>query len=163
MANLRKELGGESATRVEVIAGDLDVERRWRAEVENLAHNIRGKEREGCARKGLRELLAQGLHVSVGRGRPLAQTHEYIGVEDADRSRVLVREVDAADWQPDVVDDARHPVGRDNRTNFLFDLVGQPRRFLDSRSRRGSHVDFKRAGIDRRKKVLPKKRGKAER
>ena len=67
MANLRQELVGERAARFDVIAGDLDVDRRRRAEVENLANDVGRKERECHAWEGLRELLAQGLDVSVGR------------------------------------------------------------------------------------------------
>src|SRR6202044_838668 len=104
-ANLRQKLVGEGAAGFDVIAGDLDVERRGRAEVENLADHIRRQERKSRAWKRLWELLAQRLHVSVGRGRALAQGHEHVGVEDADRSRVLVREIDAARRQADVVDD----------------------------------------------------------
>ena len=100
VANLREQFHRERPVRVEVIAGDLDVDRRRRAEVENLADNIRRQEREGRSREGLRKLLAQGLHIGVGRGRSLVQTNKHIGVEDADRSRVRVRQVDAADGRP---------------------------------------------------------------
>ncbi len=51
MADLRKQLVGEGAAGVEVGAGDLDVERRRRAEIEDLADDIGGKERESRARE----------------------------------------------------------------------------------------------------------------
>ena len=45
----------------------------------------------------------------------------------------------------------------------LIDLIDQHVGFLDPRSGRGPHVDLDRARVDRGKKVLPEKRGKAER
>ena len=125
MADLRQELGCEGAAGLEIIACDLDVDRRGRPEIEDLAHHIRRKERERGARKRPRELLAQRLHVIVGRGCSFAQGHENVVVEDADRARVAVREVDAADGQADVIDDARQPVRRDDGADLLIDLVGQ--------------------------------------
>ena len=135
MANLRQQLVGEGAVRVEVVAGDLDVDRRGRAEIENLADDVRRKEGEGRARKRLRKLLAQRLHISVGRGRPLAQTDEHIGVEDADRSRCCCSEIDAADRQADVVDDARQRSGGMIVRISVRPGRSEPRRFLDSRAR----------------------------
>src|SRR4029077_6606653 len=87
LANLRQQFVCKSANRVEVIACDLNIERGWGAEVENLADDIRRKERKGRAWKGLRKLRAQSLGIGVGRGRPLAQSHEHVGVENADRPR----------------------------------------------------------------------------
>ena len=156
MANLGQELHCEGAAGLEIGACDLDVDRRGRAEVEDLAHHIGGKEGEGRARERPRESLAQGLHVNVGRGRPFAQGHENVGVEDADRSRVAVGNVDAADRQADVVDDAHEPVRRNDGADRLPDLIGQDGRLLDPRSGRGPHMDLDAAASTEGKKSCPR-------
>ena len=69
--------------------------------------------------------LAQALHIGVRGGGPFVQGDQYVGVEDADRSGISVRNIDAADRQADVVDDARQPVRRNDRADLLFDLIGQ--------------------------------------
>ena len=71
MAYLRQQLVGEGAAGVEVGAGDLDVERRRRAEIEDLADDIGGQERERRAGKRLRQLLAQASSHRRQSGSPL--------------------------------------------------------------------------------------------
>ena len=122
-----------------------------------------GRIGERRARKRLRQLLAQGFHIDGGRNLPLAQTDENVGVEDADRSGVAVGDVDAADRQADVVDDAGEPVRRNDRADLLLDLIGEEGRFLDAGPGRGAHVDLDRRRIDQRKEILAKKRRKAKR
>ena len=90
MADLRQQLVGEGAAGIEIGAGDLNVERRRRAEIEDLADDIRRKEGEGRARKSLRQLLAQSLHIVVRGGLSFIQGDQYVGVEDADRSRISI-------------------------------------------------------------------------
>ena len=67
MADLGEQLVREGAAGVEIDAGDLDVERRRRAEIEDLADDVGGQEREGRAGKRRRQFLAQGLHIGVRR------------------------------------------------------------------------------------------------
>ena len=50
-----------------------------------------------------------------------------------------------------------------DRADFLFDLIGQARRFLDSRSGWCAHVNSDRAGIDRGEEILSEERSEAER
>ena len=156
VADLRQQLVGEGAAGVEIGAGDLHVDRRRRAEIEDLADDIRRKEGESRARKRQRQLLAQSLHIDVGGGRAFLQADQDVGVEDADRAGVAVRDVDAADRQADVVDDAREPIRRNDRADLLFDLIGQARRFLDSGSGRCAHVNSDRAGSTEGKKSCPR-------
>ena len=57
-ADLRQQLVGEGAAGVEVGAGDLNIEGRRRAKIEDLGDDIRRKEGESCARKSQRQPLA---------------------------------------------------------------------------------------------------------
>ena len=91
--------------------------RRRRAEIEDLADDVGRQEGEGRAGKRLRQLLAQGLDIDLGRRRPLVQRDQDVAVEDADRAGIAVGNVDAADRQADVVDDADEPVRRNDRAD----------------------------------------------
>ena len=107
--------------------------------------------------KAARKLLAQGFHKGVRGGFSLPEGHQHVGVKDADRSCVLIGQIDAARGQADVVDDALDPIRRDDRTDFFLDLVvGDPRRLLDSRACLRSQVESSsRRSRSRGKSLVP--------
>ena len=105
-AKLAEQIGGEGVVGGQVRTGNLDVDGRRQAEVQNLADDVGRQEVEGHAGKFARQLAAQLVDVEV-RG-PVAglERDQDIGVHGADRRRIAVGHVDGAVRQPDVVDDA---------------------------------------------------------
>src|SRR6202021_1278806 len=104
VADLRKQLVRERAAGVEVGAGDLNIEGRRRAKIEDLGDDVSGKERESCAGKSRRQLLAQSLHIDVRGGLAFIQADRYVGIEDADRAGTSIRNIDAAVRKTNIVE-----------------------------------------------------------
>src|SRR5262249_38881464 len=103
-------------------AGDLDVDRRREAEVENLAHHVRGLEEEGDAR----ELWGQrrGGHLHPAFGGPVALWIQRDGdfpVRGPKGHAVREGEVDRLRLA-DVVDDRRDLVLRNDATDGRLDV-----------------------------------------
>ena len=70
MADLRQEPVGVGEVRVEIVAADLQIDRRRRAEIQNLADDIGRQKREGQAREAARQRFAQAINVTGGRRVP---------------------------------------------------------------------------------------------
>ena len=70
VADLRQELVGVGEVRVEIVAADLQIDRRGRAEIQDLADDIRRQKREGHAGETPRQLVAQAIDVVGGRRVP---------------------------------------------------------------------------------------------
>src|SRR3546814_16090674 len=83
-------------------AADLDVDRRWRTKVENLADDVGGQERKRHAGKFQRQLLAQFAYVVGRRLVLLAERDLDIAVLRADRAGVVIGVVDARHRHADV-------------------------------------------------------------
>ena len=60
MADLRQQLVGVGEVRAEIVAADLQIDRRRRAEIQDLADDIGGQKREGHARETARQLHRAG-------------------------------------------------------------------------------------------------------
>ncbi len=90
IADLREQLVREGSAGTKVGASDLNVEGRRGTKVEDLGDDIRGKERESCARKSRWQLLPQIFHIDVGGSLPFIQADRYISVEDANRAGTSV-------------------------------------------------------------------------
>src|SRR5579862_5833877 len=92
-AELVEKIGGEDVVRIQVGAGDLNVDGRGKAEVQNLTDNIRRQEVEGNAWKFPRQLAAQFLHIST-RG-PVAglESDQDVRIHGADRGRIAIGHV----------------------------------------------------------------------
>ena len=162
-ADAPQQRGGIGAVGGTVRARHLHVDRGGRAEVEDLAHDVGGQERERRAGKRARQHRTQLLDV-VGRRRVVArERHEDVAVLRADRAAVAVREVDPAVRQPHVVDDARDRARRHDAAHRLLDVVEQRGRFLDARADRCAHVDRDFARVDRREEIAAEPRHQHER
>ena len=91
---------------LEVGADDLHVDRRGKAEIENLRHDVGGQERKGRPRKGSRQRLAHLLNVAVRLALViLIDGNQDIGISRTDRAGVIVSRIDPAHGQADIVDD----------------------------------------------------------
>ena len=108
VADLARAVGlriGE--VRRQIVAADLQVDRRRRAEIQDLADDVGRQERERQAREAARQFLAQPLHVFGRRAVPFAERDLDVAVLRADRAGVVVDRVDARQVRADVVDDRR--------------------------------------------------------
>ena len=152
-ANPAQQLIGVGEIRVHVGAADLQVDRRRRAEIQDLADDVGRQERERHAGKGARQLLAQRLDIFVGRPMALLQLDLDVAVLRADHAGVVVGHVDAADRHADIVGQ-RVDLGRRNdladRLLHVGELIGA---FLDAGADLGAHMHQDLAGIDRGKEV----------
>ena len=110
-----------------------------------------------------RQLLAHGLDVVRRRRVVRLEADQDVGVLDADRSRVVVGHVDAADAEADIVDDAVQLVGGDDLVDRRADPVGELGGFLDPRAGLRPHVDLDLAAVDAREEVLAEIGSKPER
>jgi hypothetical protein len=81
----------------QVVAANLQIDRRRRAEIQDLADDVRGRERERDTRKLAWKLLAHLLDIISGRAVSLAQCDLEVAVLRTDRSRVVVGRIDSAD------------------------------------------------------------------
>ena len=86
-----QQLVGVGVVGGEIGADDLHVDRRGKAEVENLRHDVGGQEREGRARKGSRQSLAHLLDVAVRLAFVLGiDGDQDIGVGRTDGAGIVV-------------------------------------------------------------------------
>ncbi len=162
-ANPAQQLVGIGEIRGQIGAADLQVDRRRRAEIQDLADDVGRQEREGHARKGARQLLAQRLDVVVGRPMILLQLDLDVAVLRTDHAGVVVGHVDAADRHADVVGerlDFRRRNDLADRLLHVGELIGA---FLDAGADLGAHMHQDLAGIDRGKEIPAEKRHQQER
>ena len=145
----------------EIVADDLHVDRRGHAEIQDLADHVGRQEGEGGARELPRQLLAHGLDVVRRRRVVRLQADQDVGILDPDRPRIVVGHVDAADAEPDVVDDAIQFIGRDDPVDRLADPVGELGGLLDPGAGLRPHMDLDLPAIDAREEVLAEIRAQA--
>ena len=112
---------------LELRAADLHLDRRRRAEIQDLADDVGRQEREGHAGEARRQYFAQRADVGCGRAVVLAQSDLDVAVLRTDRSGVVVGHVDAADRHADIVDQAFQFVRRYDLADGLFDFGELPR------------------------------------
>src|SRR5258707_15449798 len=89
--------------------------------------------------------------------------YQDVGVLDADRPRVVVGHIDAANAEADIVDDAAELIGRDDLVDRFADAVGELGRLFDPRAGLRPHMDLDLPAIDRREEVLAQIRRERER
>ena len=90
------------------------------------------------------------------------EADQDVGILDADRTRIVVGHVDAADAETDVVGYAAQFTGRDNLVDRLADAVGQLGGLLDPCTGLRPHMDLDLTAIDGREEILSQIRGKRE-
>ena len=102
----------------------------------------------------LREHSAKVIDVIAGAFTTLAlKLHENLGVRRANCAGVAVAEIDAAVWQANVVQDGDNFVPGNHLANRLIHLVGQARRFLDTKTSASAHVEANLAGVNAREEI----------
>src|SRR5271166_5073129 len=88
----------------------------------------------------------------------LVERNQNVAVRGTHRSGIIVRGVDAAIWNPKVVDNPLQLVGGDNLADHLFDLVHRASCFFDASTGFHPNVHIECSGIDRGEEILPEKR-----
>ncbi len=162
-ADAAEQLVGVGEVGVEIGAAHLQVDRRRRAEIEDLADDVGGQEREGHSRKHLRQLLAQGLDVLDGRAMVFLQLDLDVAVLRADHAGVVVGHVDAGDRHADVVGDRLDLLRRNDLADRLLHVGELACRLLDAGADLGADMHQDVAGIDRGKEIAPEERHQQER
>ena len=145
-------------------SGDLDIDGRGQAEVQNLAHDIRSRKGELHVRKIALEPFPEHAHI-VRRGTVMirVERHEDFAVGGTDGGIVAEGEIDAAGGQADVREYGAHLVGRHHLANDLGDRIEARLGHLEPRAFRRPAMEAELARIHRGKEIPPEKRDEAER
>ena len=145
-------------------SGDLDIDGRGQAEVQNLAHDIRSRKGELHVRKIVLEPLPEHAHI-VRRGTVMlrVERHEDFTVGGTDGGIVAEGEIDAAGGQADVREDGAHLVRRHHLANDLGDCIEARLGHLEPGAFRRPAMQAELARIHRGKEIPPEKRDEAER
>src|SRR5262249_29927145 len=141
LAQVGQDLVGDLAVTVEGRALDLNVDRGWHAEVQNLRDHIGGGggKRGGGGGAWGRAAAPPG-RVGGGAVRHL-QGHEDVRVARAERAGGVVHVIDVAIRQADVVEDVVELVGRNRLPYSVLDEVHQPGGFFDTCAGFGADVE----------------------
>jgi len=150
------QLDGIGAVFFIAAPGDFHVQRRRRAEVEDLAADVRRQEREVAAGKTLRQRFTQFFHVIGGGCVVFFQADLNVAILRADGAAAAVGHVDAAERDANVIDNGVQFFGRDDLTDPRFNAVEGGGAFFDARAQRQAHMQGQRTGIRGREKVLAK-------
>ena len=102
-ADLGQQIVGIGEVGADIGAADLQVDRRRRAEVQDLADDVGRQEGEADAGEQPRQLLAQHAHMLLGRLVAFLQLDLDVAILRADHAGVVVGHVDAGDRHADVV------------------------------------------------------------
>ena len=162
-ADPAQQLVGVGEIGLQIGAADLQVDRRRRAEIQDLADDVGRQEREAHAGKQPRQLLAQRLDVFGGRAVTFLQLDLDVAVLRADHAGIVVGHVDAGDRHADVIGQRVDLAGRDDLADRLLhvgELVGG---FLDAGADLGADMHQDVAGIDSGEEVATEERHQQER
>ena len=145
-----------------VVAGNLYVDRRGHAEVENLRDDVGRLEGELGGRESPRQLHPQQLHIFRGWPVALLERDQDLGIRCADRPRIAIGEIDAAVGQADVIEHGIQFAGRDHGADGVFDLVGQARGLFDPQTGARAHVQTHQSSVHLRKQVLAQRENETQ-
>ena len=120
-AQLAQDAIAESGGLVQIVAGDLYVNRGRGAEIQNLADNIGGREGECHAGKIARQFLAQPPHIVGGGPVAFLQRDQDIAVAGADGAGIVIGDIGRAGGKTDIVDDRVHLAGGNDAADIGFD------------------------------------------
>src|SRR6202011_3990417 len=104
LADFAKDLVGDLPVAVDICAIDLDIDRRRQPEIQDLRHHVGGQEGEGDGRELAGQIRAQPPHIVGGGMMVLFEGNHDVRVACTDEAGGGVHEIDAAEGQPDVVE-----------------------------------------------------------
>ena len=119
----------EHAVGRQIAADDLNIDGSGKAEIEDLADDVRGQEIKSDAGKILGQFDAQIVDVFGGGTMILGKLGEDIGVAGANRRGIAVGKIDAAVGQADIVDHADQFGRRNLAADDRFRRGRRARRF----------------------------------
>ena len=153
------KLEGEGVVGFDVAAGDLDIDGRGEAEVEDLADDVGRLGEEDTVGEFTVEALAQGADVVPSRAVFFGvEGDEDFAVGGADGGGVAEGEVHPAGGQADVVEDRNEFIGGNDFADDVFYLVKNALRLLDTHARGSAHVKAELAGVDEREEIASEQR-----
>ena len=156
--DLLHQLLGQRAVLVHLQAGQLHIDLRGQAEVQNLAHHVGWQVVELGAGKLHGQLVAQRARVLRGGPMLVSQRDQDVGVSGAHRGRVRIGEIQARVRDANIVDDGSQLGWGDFLADHVLDLVAQTRRIFNAGSGLRAHMKLELAAIHRREEVLPQPR-----
>ncbi len=145
---LRGDALSDREVRVGIEAGDCDVDRSGRAEVQNLSDDVGGLKEKLNAGEALRQLRAHFVDVVGGGAVLFIELDEDFAVGSAERAGVAVAEIDAAIGDAEIVENGLQFVRRDRLANGGVDLVGEARGFFDAKAGARAEVHADLAGVN---------------
>ena len=95
-ANFRQQQVGVIKTRIQIVAADLQLDWRWRTEIQDLADDIGRRERKRDSGKLERELFTQLARIAVSGLVTLLQRDLNVAILRTHYPRVVVGQVDTA-------------------------------------------------------------------
>ena len=161
--NAAQQLVGILEIGIRIGATDLQIDRRRRSEIQDLADDVGGQERKRHAGECARQPFPQFFHVIGGRTVSLFQLDLDVAVLRPDHAGVVVGHVDARDRHADIVSDGINLVRRNDPANLALH-VGQPvGRLLHPCANLLTDMDQHLTRIDRRKEIPPQERHQQKR
>src|ERR1700722_5208802 len=133
---------------VGIEAGDRDVDRGRRAEVQDLRDDVGGLKEKLDAGKAARQLSAKFVDVIGGGAMIFIKLDEDFAVGRAESAGVAVTKIDAGIRDAEVVEKGLQFVRGNGLANRGVDLVGQPRGFFDAQAGARAEVHADLAGVN---------------
>ena len=138
-----------------VASRHLNVDRRRNPEIQNLANDVRRREKELHVRKIAVQFLAQDVHVLRSRLVLWSERDQNFAVRLTDGSVVAESEINSARRQTDVIKHVVYFVRRNHLANGATDLIKALLRRFEPCSSWCTHVQSELSGVHRRKKIAP--------
>ena len=157
------QLQGIGAVGRVVAAGDFHVQRSRGTKIEDLGADVGRHKGKLAAGETLGQGFTQAFDVVRGRAVVGLEGDLNIAILRADGAAAAVGHVDAAQRNPDVVDDGVQLLGRDDFTNARLDPVEGRGAFFNARAQRQAHMQRQSPGVGGRKEVLAQARQQHER
>ena len=138
-----------------VIADGPHVDLSRHPEIQDLSDHIGSLKIENVFRKRRRQRLPQLAHIIGGGQVPVLQRYQDHAVIDADRRAVREGQIIEARRQPNVVDDQRALVRRNDVADPVLDCLEDLLGLLDAGAGRGADVKLYLPAINEREEVAP--------
>ena len=137
---------------------DLNIDGGRQSKVKNLRDYIGRWEPKTDSDKIVWHAAPDRLDEFIGRVVILVERNQNVAVRGTHRSSIIVRGVNAAIGNPEVIDNPLQLVGGNNLADHLFDLIHRASCFFDAGPGFHPDVHIESSGIDRREEILPEKR-----
>src|SRR5580693_3816545 len=138
----------------QIIAEDLNVNRGRQTEVQNLANHVGRQERKGHPWKLLGQADAEVVNILSRLVVVDRESYKNVRVRGAYGSRVVVRRIDTAVREPNIVNHIGDLAWRELLFDRSLHEIAETGGLLDACPGGGSEVEIERAAVDRGEEVL---------